>query len=60
MAIEIRELVIKTTIHRHKKATPDKGSDGQEMHRLKAEIIEECIDKMKEMLQERLGRNNNW
>ncbi|MDI9339687.1 MAG: DUF5908 family protein [Sediminibacterium sp.] len=51
MAIEIRELVIKTTVTEG--VTAGKQKDGlsrQELEKLKAEIIESCIDRLQSKL----------
>lgn len=51
MAIEIRELVIKTTVTEGMvPGTPKAGLSNQELEKLKQEIIENCIDKIQSKL----------
>ncbi len=51
MAIEIRELVIRTTVVEKVNVTTQKsGFSKQELEKLKAEIIESCFEKVKNKL----------
>lgn len=51
MAIEIRELVIRTTVvEKVNVATQKSGLSKQELEKLKAEIIESCFEKVKNKL----------
>ena len=56
MAIEIREILIRATVTRGRAKT-ENGISKDEFRREKRRIIDECMDRMKEMLEDyRSGR----
>ncbi|GAB4411228.1 MAG: hypothetical protein OHK0039_16220 [Bacteroidia bacterium] len=56
MPIEIRELVIKTRVERPLKDSPHKAVTDADLRRLRNEVIETCMARMKDLLEDRLGR----
>jgi hypothetical protein len=61
MPIEIRELVIKMTVNKPmsslgQSATENNGVSLQQLQRIKRDILEECIDKTKELIDKKSNR----
>lgn len=57
MAIEIRELLIRATVTYSTGHKNDKSISRDEFRREKRRIIDECVDRMREMLEDyRSGR----
>lgn len=56
MPIEIRELVIKATVHKPIANGQEKGISRQELARIKKEILEKCREEMEELLEQKSHR----
>jgi len=56
MPIEIRELVIKATVKKELVQKNTKFLTKREWQKTKEQIIEECMDKVRELLDERVLR----
>jgi hypothetical protein len=56
MPIEIRELVIKATVNKGTRISTNEGLSPYEIRKLKKEIIEECMDKLKSLVDDQFSR----
>jgi len=56
MPIEIKELVIKAQVMQNLPSSDSEGLSPQKIQKLKKEIVQECMDKMKEWMERKIER----
>lgn len=56
MPIEIRELVIKATVNTSRNASNQSSVSPEDLHRLKREIIKECVETVLEKVEQKTNR----
>ena len=56
MPIEIKELVIKAQVQQNLGTEKEESISPQKLQKLKKEIVEECLEKLKELLERQLER----
>ncbi|MBK6622473.1 MAG: hypothetical protein IPH04_19600 [Saprospirales bacterium] len=56
MPIEIKELVIKAQVQQTLGGQKEEGISPQKWQKLKKEVVEECVEKIKEWLERKLER----